>query len=154
MLVFPGIYRIKRGKKKMKIDELPESADRIQLAKIQRFLNHLGGRISLKATGEAWQEGGKNKTEGLKIHLVTIIPYETNFDMSAEDGKEITSKPVVYEDGLPVTQLYGKMASKELKIAMGALSLDDTEQLQEDFYWYRLVAMPQGYARLMPFEKV
>lgn len=138
----------------VKLDELPEEADRIQLDKLSRFLDHIGGEVELIATGEDWQQGGKNKTEGLKIHLITKVPYSVTFDMRTEDPKEeVTDEPVLYEEGLPVTQLYGKMASVDLKMYLGLLELDDTESLQESFYFYKLVPQRQGYARLMPFRK-
>lgn len=138
----------------VKLDELPEEADRIQLDKLSRFLDHIGGKIKLIATGEDWQQGGKNKTEGLKIHLITEVPYSSTFDMRTEDAnEEVVEEPIIYEDGLPVTQLYGKMASVDLKMYLGLLELDSTDALQEAFYFYKLVPQRQGYARLMPFEK-
>lgn len=138
----------------MKLNELPVEADRIDLKKIQRLMDHLNGEIKLIATGEEWQPGKPGKTEGLKIHLTTEAPFSCNFDMKAEDGKELTKESVLYEDGLPTTQLYGKQASVELRIGMESLGLNDTTQLQENFYWYRLRNTGQGYDRLVPFKVV
>lgn len=135
----------------VKLDELPTEQERIQLDKIQEFMESLGGTIELKATDEDWQQGGKNKTKGLKIHYTTRVPFVCNFDF---DNGERTDEPVTYDDGLPVTQLYGKMASRVLRENLEKLGISNTEVLQKAFYRYRLRAMRTGFPRLIPYEKV
>ena len=133
------------------MDDLPQEQERVQLDKIQEFMESLGGQLSLIATDEDWQKEASGKTGGLKIHFITEIPFVCNYDF---DKGEVTTDPVTYEEGLPVTQLYGKMASRILKDNMEKLGLDDTEELQHCHHLYRLRAMRTGFPRLIPFERV
>jgi hypothetical protein len=133
----------------VQLDQLPQEGDRIQLSWIQEFMEHLGGKIDLIATGEDFQKEDKknNKTGGLKIHYVTRIPFVTNWD---NDEGKATEEPQEYEEGLPVTQLYGKMASKALIDNLTSMGITDTEELQKGYFTYRLRAMRMGFPRLIP----
>ena len=114
-------------------------------------MESLGGKIDLIATDEDWQKPSAGKTGGLKIHFITEVHFVCKYDF---DKAKVTTDPVTYEEGLPVTQLYGKMASRILRENMEKLGIDDTEMLQDARYWYRLRAMRTGFPRLMPFERV
>jgi hypothetical protein len=135
----------------VKLDDLPTEQERVQLDKIQEFMESLGGKINLIATDEDWQKPASGKTGGLKIHYITEVPFICNFNF---DKGIAVDEPITYEEGLPVTQLYGKMASRILRENMEKMGIDDTEDLQDARYWYRLRAMRTGFPRLIPFEKV
>ena len=102
----------KGGKKKMvKLTELPTEKGRIELEQLQYFLEHIGGKIELIATDEGMQEGTKDKTGGLKIHFKTRDNFELTWDMT---NSKPLDEPVIHEDGMGITQLYGKQGSKIL----------------------------------------
>lgn len=135
----------------VKLDELPTEKGRIELEQLQYFLEHIGGKIALIATGEGWQEQTKDKTGGLKIDYKTVDNFELTWDM--ENGKPLAT-PVVYEEGMGITQLYGKQGSKILTTHMEALGYDDTAELGKRFHWYRLRQQRTGFSRLYPTEVV
>lgn len=136
----------------VKLGELPTEGDRIQLSKLQEFMESIGGKVELIATSEEYQKEDKenNKVAGLNIHLITRVPFVCNFDF---DKGEETPEPIEYEEGLPVTQKYGKMASKILIDNLESMGIDDTEALQTGYFVYRLRAMRMGYPRLIPVAR-
>lgn len=133
----------------VKLDELPSEQGRIELEQLQYFLEHVGGKIELIATGEEMQEATKDKTGGLKIHFKTRPDYELTWDM--DNGKPLVT-PVVYDEGMGITQLYGKQGSKILTTHMEALGYDDTDELGKRFHWYRLRQQRTGFSRLYPTD--
>lgn len=134
----------------VKLDELPEGEARIDLGHLQRFIRILGGTVKLIALEEKWQEESAGKTGGLNITFKTEDNFMSPIDMDSKEGDEVETE---YEEGLKITQKYGKMASGVLGPALEALGLSDTEELQKTFYIYELHGMRTGYPRLMPIEK-
>jgi hypothetical protein len=83
----------------------------------------------LKAVNEKVTEAQPQKTGGL------IITFEQ------KDGKQFPQK-------------YSKISGKALIDAMTKLGLEDTIQLQKNWYHYTLVSFRTGYPRYIPVKRV
>lgn len=92
-------------------------------------LNQIPKENVLIAISEKMVEATDKKTGGL------VITFKQ------KDEKELTQK-------------YSKMSGSVLKEALETLGINDTEELQKNWYRYTLTNMRSGYPRYIPTEKV
>jgi len=102
--------------------------DNIPSEKGRIELNELPQTVDLKAVRENTVEASIGKSGGL------IIVFQLR------DGREFPQK-------------YTKVSGAALTEAMKKLKLTDTEQLQKDWYTYRLTIMRIGLPRMIPQKK-
>lgn len=136
----------------VQLDDIPEEEARLELDKLQDFMDYMPDGIPMIALSENVVEDtvveGKPKVGGINIRFCTPIPFEAGYNL--ETDKE---EKTVYEEGLKLTQKYSKVSGKGLKKAMIKLGLKNTEELQKAYYYYRLRAFRVGFPRLIPMAK-
>ena len=98
-------------------------------------------------------EGAKLDLANLPQELTLIATEEKMQDAVAgkTGGLVITYK---LEDGRMFNQKYSKVSGAELAVALKALKVRDTVELQKAWYKYKLTNMRIGFARMIPIEKV
>lgn len=131
----------------VKIDDIPTEEGRIELDKLQDFMDAHNNRVPFIAIKETIQVETEDKTGGVVISFQTPVPFKANYDME-QDKRTVK----LYEEGLKLTQKYSKVSGTKLTEAMENLELNDTEELQKNYYLYKLQGMRMGYPRLIPVE--
>lgn len=133
----------------VKIDDLPIEQGRIPLDQLSDFIEANKNRIVLITTSQEMVDEDKvlKKTGGLKANLWTGKNFKSLYDVSK---KQTVTTPILYEDGLQVTQKWGKIPSAELVKRLEEMNFKDTDILGEKFFEYKLVNQRTGYARLIP----
>jgi len=82
-----------------------------------------------------------------------LIAVEEYFVKETEDktgGLVITFRQ---KDNREFAQKYSKVSGRKLIEAMDKLKIEDTEDLQKDFYEYQMTPMRTGYPRYIPVKK-
>ena len=133
----------------VKIDDIPVEQGRIPLDQLSDFLEANKNRVILIATSQemvAENKEGK-KTGGLKANLWTGRNFKSMYDINK---KQTVTTAVIYEDGLQVTQKWGKIPSGELTKSLKDMGFNDTDVLGEKFFEYKLFSQRTGYPRLIP----
>jgi len=135
----------------VKIDEIPIEKGRIPLDQLAPFMEANGNRIILITLSQEMVDEDKanKKTGGLKAELWTGRNFKSKYDIVTKLPVET---PVLYEDGLKLSQKWGKIPSAELVKVLNEMGHDDTDILGEHFFEYKLVSQRTGYARLIPVE--
>lgn len=136
----------------VKLDDIPEEEARLELDKLQDFMDHMPDGLPLIALSEKVVEDtvveGRPKVGGINITFSTPIPFKCGYNLE----KDVAEK-TEYDKGLKLTQKYSKISKKALKKAMIKLGLKSTEDLQKAYYNYRLRAFRVGFPRLIPMVK-
>ncbi len=132
----------------MKLKDLPTEQGRIDVAKLQDFMDANGSEIPFIVLEERWKDETKDKTGGLLLDLWTGTDYASKYNLNEDKLEDI-----VYEDGLIITQKYSKIASGMMAKQLEGMGIDDTEELQKAFFNYRLRSQRTGYARLIPWSR-
>jgi hypothetical protein len=135
--------------KMVKLDDVPIEQGRIPLDQLGDFMDANGNRLTLITISQEMVEEDKanKKTGGLKAELWTGRNFKSKYDINT---KKVVSPSIVYEDGLKLTQKWGKIPSGELVKILEEMSHDDTDVLGEHFFEYKLVSQRTGFARLIP----
>lgn len=139
----------------MKLKDVPMEKGRIPLDQLNDFMKAHKFSVPFIATSEEYVDesevivDGKKeaKSAGLKINLWTGKNFASNYDINK---KQIVPRGILYEDGLMVTQKYGKIAGGMLIASLEKLGHDDTDILGESFFDYELSPQRTGFPRLIP----
>jgi len=133
----------------VKIDQVPVEQGRIPLDQLGDFMDANGSRVTLITISQEMVEEDKanKKTGGLKAELWTGRDFKSKYDINT---KKTVSPPIIYEDGLKLTQKWGKIPSGELVKVLESMGHDDTDVLGEHFFEYKLVSQRSGFSRLIP----
>lgn len=89
------------------------------------------------------------KTGGLKANLWTGKNFKSKYDITTNQQ---VSTSVLYEDGLQVTQKWGKIPSASIVNTLKELGFKDTDVLSEKFFEYKLQDQRSGFSRLLPIK--
>lgn len=152
-------------------DMVTEEKGRIQLSELQYFMDELDGVIELKAISEKVIEPGTRKETiykegvpvevehpvggGLQIEYITRPNFANPYDFNAKKPlRDLGKEPEMFPEGMKLPQKYGKQGGTIMVDHLVALKLNDTVQLQEKFYRYRLRQQRSGHSRLYPVEAV
>lgn len=133
----------------VKIDEVPIEQGRIPLDQLGDFMDANGNRVTLITLSQEMVDEDKpnKKTGGLKAELWTGRNFKSKYDINT---KKTVVPLVLYEDGLKLTQKWGKIPSGELVKVLEGMGYDDTDVLGEHFFEYKLVSQRTGFPRLIP----
>lgn len=99
-----------------------------------------------------------------RVDLSTLPPENELIAISEEyvEAREVDGKPKVggliirfkQRDGKQFPQKYSKISGAALVKAMEKLGIKDTEELQKNWYKYKLTPMRTGYPRYIPIKKL
>ncbi len=136
----------------VKLDDVPIEEGRIPLDQLADFMDANGGRIILITTSQEMVDEDKTakKTGGLKANLWTGRNYKSKYSINE---KKLLAIPITYEDGLQLTQKWGKIPSVDLVKNLEKMGFNDTDALGEAFFEYKLVSQRTGFPRLLPIGK-
>jgi len=131
---------------------------RITPRKCKDFLPLTQTKIKVESDGE--MKIDDIPSEGSRVDLSELpqeadliaVNEKTQPEQSGKTGGLIITYKM--KDDRTFQQKYSKVSGAELAIALKTLKIKDTEELQKDWYHYKLTHMRIGFPRMIPVSKV
>jgi len=146
----------------VKLDNLEKEQPRIDLDTLEAFINVHGvdmtvdgvprKTLELQAISERYKQGTKDSVSGYLVDLWTGHNFPNRVQV-INDKVNVVDEPEIIEDGMVLTQKWSRIITNKLTKSLDAMGIEDTEQLQNGFFYYALTQVRTGYPKLIPIKR-